>query len=282
MHAYLQETVERLTAHFAAQPWCVGVYLAGSGGAGTDDAWSDVDLDVVVEDGIYDEVVAGLRPLCERECGHIQVWLPEGERPGAFCNYAFLFEHAGEQFLYDLAVQTQSDLLAAARRRPGAILHDPQGLLSRLKEERQPAAYRPAEGPRSGHLAYVIDQYWVYAYLCGKYWRRQDRYKLLYVLQVLFSAHLRLLRALHPNGEWGWWPRDIKRLPEETRTALLGYFTPADLTAARGALVQSLDAFGRDARAACARWALSYPEATEDYVRRHLADAGLLSSASHD
>jgi hypothetical protein len=253
----------------------------GSGGSETDDEWSDVDLDLVVEDAAYADVAAQLRAVCEAECGRIQVWLPEGERPGQFCNYAFLFEAQGEQFLYDFILLSRSFLLSQEQRRPGKVLHDPGGLLVDLQAQRAPRPYTP-DGPdglaRPQRLDYAIDQYWVYAYLDGKYWRRRDLPKLLYVQQVLFGVHLRVLRALHPDGEWGWWPRDLQRLPEDTRRALLGYFVPPHFDAIRTALASALAQFGADARAACARWRLLYPEDTERYVRRHLRDAGVLDA----
>jgi hypothetical protein len=279
VHPYLRQTVQQLVARYAPEPWCVGMYLSGSGGTGTDDEWSDVDLNLVVEDEAYGAAAEGLRTVCEQECGAIQVWLREGERPGQYCNYAFLFEKDGEQFLYDFVLISRGYLLASPQRRPpapAAVLHDPEGLLARLHEERPPQPYAPERTGRMDQLPYAIDYYWVYAYLNGKYWRRQDVYKLLYVQQNLFSTHLRVLRALHPDGEWGWWPRDVKRLPDETRATLLRYFVPPDPEAVRAALAAELDGFGHDARAACARWEVTYPAALEVYVRRHLADAGVL------
>ncbi len=278
MHPYLRGTIERLVARFSVESWCVGMYLSGSGGSGTDDEWSDVDLDLVVEDGAYAEVAAGLRAICEAECGAIRVWLPEGERPGQYCNYAFLFEANGEQFLYDFILLSRSFLQSPAQeqRRPGKVLLDREGLLARLKETRAPRPYHPDAVERPHQLAYAIDAYWTYAYLNGKYWRRQDLYKLLYVQQVLFATHLRVLRASNPEGEWGWWPRDITRLPPVTQQALLRYFCPPDAEVIRTALGSELTQFGADARAACERWDRPYPEDVERYVRLHLIDAGVL------
>jgi hypothetical protein len=274
MHAHLRATIDRFTALFAPDARCAGLHLKGSGGAGTDDAYSDVDLELVVQDAAYGAVSAELRAVCERVCGAIRLWFPEGVRADG-CNYAFLFEHEGQSFLYDFSIVTRS-ALAGGTRRPGRILLDRDGFLAGLRRDRAPAPYAPER------LPYAIDRYWIYAYLSGKYTRRGDVLKLLYVQQTIFGAHLEVLRALHPEGEWGWWPKDVGRLPAETQAALRRYFPAPDLPAIRTALGDELRRFGADARAACARWEQAYPEALERYVLRHLRAMGAVPDAPGD
>lgn len=265
MHPHLSATIDLFSRHFAQDARCVGLHVKGSGGTATDDEYSDVDLELIVEDAHYDAVSSELRPLCERFCGPIQLWFPEGVRPDS-CNYAFLFEHSdhpGTQFLYDLAIATRSSVVAGARR-PGRILLDPTGLLESLRASRPPTHYSP------DRLPYAIDHYWLYAFLSGKYARRGDVLKLLYVQQTIFRTHLDILRALHPDGEWGWWPRDATRLPAVAQTTLLRYFPAPTIPTIREALGQEVRSFSADARAACNRWSLSYPEDLERFVLRHL------------
>jgi hypothetical protein len=268
MHPHLRATIGRFTAHFVADARCVGMHLKGSGGTGTDDAYSDVDLELVVEDAHYGAVSAELRAVCERVCGRIELWFPEGARPDG-CNYAFLFEHAGAQLLYDFAVATRTAVLTDGRR-PGRILFDRGGLLASLRAARRPPPYAPERLPRA------IERYWLYASLSGKYARRQDVPKLLYVQQTIFGAHLDVLRALSPSagGEWGWWPRDVARLPAEAQAALLRYFPAPEVPAIRDALGAEVRRFGADARAACDRWRRAYPDRLERYVLRHLRAMG--------
>src|SRR5262249_56648255 len=77
----------------------------GGAGGGEEDAWSERDLGVVVRECDYDAVREELRGTCERLCGEIVGWLPEGEAPG-FCNFAFLFEVGEEVLLCDLLLLT--------------------------------------------------------------------------------------------------------------------------------------------------------------------------------
>jgi len=262
MHPHLRATIEAFTAYFREDTRCFGLHLKGSGGTGTDDEYSDVDLELVVEDASYEALSAELRDVCERVCGRIALWFPEGRRADG-CNYAFLFEHDGEQFLYDFALATRSAVVGDTRR-PGKILFDRDRLLESLRATRDPAKYAP------DRLRYAIDHYWIYAYLSGKYARRGDLYKLLYVQQTIFRVHIEVLRALHPEGEWGWWPRDLARLPEETQAAMVQYFPAPEVAAIREALGNEVRQFGTVARAACARWGQAYPEGLEAYVLRHL------------
>jgi hypothetical protein len=272
MHPHLRATVELFVAHFGTDERCVGMHLKGSGGAGTDDEYSDVDLELVVEDAHYAAVSAELREVCERVCGRIRLWFPEGTGPDG-CNYAFLFERAGERFLYDFAVATRSSVVADSRR-PGRILFDPEGLLESLRATRRPAPYAPER------LRSAIDHYWLYAYLSGKYARREDVPRLLHVQQTIFHAHLEVLQALHPESEWGWWPRDVGRLPAETQAALMRYFPAPEVPAIRAALGEEVRRFGADGRAACVRWGHAYPDDLERYVLRHLRAMGAVPSAT--
>ncbi|HEU5314914.1 MAG TPA: hypothetical protein VFX49_02305 [Chloroflexota bacterium] len=268
MHPHLRATIETFTELFREDTRCIGLHLKGSGGAGTDDEYSDVDLELVVEDGDYEAVSAEMRDLCERVCGRIYLWFPEGVRADG-CNYAFLFEHDGEQFLYDFALATRSAVLRDGRR-PGEILFDRAGVLAELRETRGPAVYK------ADRLRYTINHYWIYAYLSGKYARRGDVWKLLYVQQTIFRAHLQVLGALHPEMEWGWWARDVAGLPEETQAALRRYFPAPEVAAIREALGEEVRRFGEDARAACAKWGQEYPEGLETYVVRHLREMGAI------
>src|SRR5215216_6010642 len=90
MHPVLQQVAETIERRLREDPRCLGLYLWGSSGKGTDDAYSDLDLAVVIRDADYEVVRQEFRPLCEAICGPLPVWLPEGEQEG-FCNYALLF-----------------------------------------------------------------------------------------------------------------------------------------------------------------------------------------------
>jgi predicted nucleotidyltransferase len=127
MHHELICFLGELEAHFRGDERCLGMYLLGSIGKGTEDELSDVDVAVVVRDEAYPAVTAELRPVCERLAGPIAAWLPEGESPG-FCNYAFLFEAGSDVLLCDAEIISER-VFRERRLRPDRILFDPTGLL---------------------------------------------------------------------------------------------------------------------------------------------------------
>lgn len=268
MHPLLQQTAQNLAQHFRTDPRCLGIYLWGSAGRGNDDRYSDLDLGVVVRDEAFDAVRAELRSTCERICGKIQGWLPEGERD-QFGNYAFLFESGAHLLLCDLTVMSADFLAKNPSSRPIRILFDPEGQLAAAQKAVSPSSYSP------DRLLPTLHGYWVYAYLNGKYWQRSDLDKLLYVQSTLFQIHMRLLHALHPNEEWSWWPLSFHHLPDEHRAAMRVYFSAGDLAGVAAALPAELDLFSRDARSAARAWDAPYPNALEDAVRRHLRVVGL-------
>jgi hypothetical protein len=268
MHPFLSATLEKAERHFRADDRCLGLYLFGSAGRGTDDAYSDLDLAIVVRDEAYEAVKRELRETCERICGPIQVWLPEGERE-QFCNYAFLFEAGEHLLLCDFSLLTGS-FLAQRRGKPGdRILFDREGALAAVRGEARPAPFVPER------LGAVIDEYWVYAYINGKYWQRGDLYKLLSLQQTLFQIHVRLLHAFHPAADWSWWAASVQQLSPERQERMRVYFGAGEPAAIAAALGAELDLFSADARAACQVWSVDYPHALERHVRRHLRAMGL-------
>src|SRR5437763_607918 len=142
MHPVLQGAAERLEEHFRTDPCCLGIYLWGSAGRGTADLYSDLDFAVVVRDDQFAAVKAELRSTCERLCGKIQGWLPEGERD-QFGNYAFLFEAEAHLLLCDLSLMTSGFLATNPRAQRIQILYDPEGLLAAAQARARPPSYSP-------------------------------------------------------------------------------------------------------------------------------------------
>ena len=270
MDPRLTSSLARLADRFREDPRCLGMFLWGSMGQGNEDAHSDVDVALVIRDEAYGAVRDELRAICEEICGPIAVWLPEGESAEA-CNYAFLFEAGDDLLLYDFTVMSGSEL-ARRRSSPGRILFDAAGLLKAAAEKTEDA---PPSGQWDEIIRTAIKTYWVYAYLDGKYFRRSDIFKLLYVQGVLFQTHMKLLNALHPEEAWTWWARDVKHLPEERRRQLLVYFGAGSLEVIPPALRMQADFFSEDARAACRNWSVDYPDGLEAAVRKHLRKAGM-------
>lgn len=268
MHPFLKRTIERIEQQFRADDRCLGIYLWGSAGKGAEDEYSDVDIAVVVRDEAYPTVKDELQSLCERLCGKIHAWLPEGEQD-QFCNFAFLFEAGSELLLYDLSLMTGTFLQTRRSGRLDRILFDREGVLTAAKEAAHVRSYSPVR------ILPAITEYWVYAYLNGKYYRRSDVHKLLYVQSCLFQIHMRLLHALHPEADWTWWATSIKRLPPEKQVQMLVYSGSTKPEKIAAALEREFSLFSQDAQQACQAWSIDYPHSLEQHVRMHLRGMGL-------
>jgi hypothetical protein len=112
-------------------------------------------------------------------------------------------------------------------------------------------------------------------YLNGKYFRRHDVYKMLYVQDVLFRTHLEVLLSLSPESG-GWWARDVQRLPEARRNDLLVYFGSGSAEALVAAIEREMDLFSDDAQTSCRQAGVIYPRGLETGVRRHLSHMGVV------
>ncbi len=107
MHPGLLDSLERLKAHFAEDCRCLGMYSWGSFGTSHADAYSDIDVAVVIVDDAYRDVKRELPGICEDIFGNLVAWLPEGESDN-LVNYAFLFPYRDDLLLYDLKLVTAS------------------------------------------------------------------------------------------------------------------------------------------------------------------------------
>jgi predicted nucleotidyltransferase len=268
MHHVLTDSLKRIEDYFAQDERCIGMYLSGSLANDSADEWSDVDVVAVLRDEDYAAVNEGMRAVCERLCGPILVWLPEGEGRESV-NYAFLFDVEDRTHLYDFSILTAGLLQRATWLRPQHILFDKTGALAEAARRDPLPTFKP------GELRHHINNWWVYTYLNGKYFKRQDTYKMLYVQDVIFQTHMRVLHAFHPDAQWHWWARDIHTLPQAQQDELMMYFESARPSDLATALQREMDLFSRDAHEACCKWGVTYPNELERGVREHLRLMGV-------
>jgi predicted nucleotidyltransferase len=111
----------RATEHFLSLPGVVGIFVAGSLAAGTADAWSDIDLRVVVAPDAFARVIAA-RLDAPRAWGDwlFNVW------DASYCVSHFRPLTKVDVFYYRADELAPSVWLAL----PVRILHDPDGLLA--------------------------------------------------------------------------------------------------------------------------------------------------------
>ncbi len=274
MHPTLKNIYVSTVEHFRRDSRILAAWEFGSIGKGTADEFSDVDPVYVVKDELFDEVDQELRPLLAGYGFRIALWWPEGFNAPGIKNYAVLL--GGDDLLQEELLQYDMTIVAESATKTGfgnmlltsgavEILFDKMGLLESLLDTHESTPYLPEK------LVWQIERYWVYVYIHVKYLRRGDLFKLLYGQQTLFQNHLDILRALHPDESWGWWPWTVKNvLDSEKQAALLVYFGDADCDAIAVALRQEVSLFADDARQACMAWEQEYPADLEADIRAYM------------
>ncbi len=268
MNPHLHDVLDRTMTLFRQDPRVLAGHMTGSVGTDKEDAFSDVDPTLLVRGEDFDAFDRDLPGLFERAGVCPVLWWPERINCETLRNYAVLFEHGDELVQYDITIEVAPEpppRKVLARQ----VIFDKAGLLDAVDESPRPG-FVPAR------LGWVVEMYWLYAYIHAKYLRRGDVFKLIAVQHELFHAHLAVLHAMQPAVPADWWPILADRLgTDQTIPALLSYLTHGDATSVAAALPVQLARFATDARAACERWDVRYPDAFEEKVRRHLTDLGV-------
>jgi hypothetical protein len=263
MHPALRQVLDRTVDLFRADSRVLAAFHSGSIGTEHEDEYSDVDPVFVVAAEAFGAVDSELPAIFGKFCQTVHLWWPERGNNDYWRNYACLFEADGALLQYDVTVMkppTDSPI----RVTQSQLLFDKAGLLEVISDRPQ-YAYSPLR------LLWTVQRYWLYVFIHAKYLRRGDPFKLVFAQGELFQDHLEVLRASHGQVAPVWWPLVAKTVVTAQRhDAMLLYLGSVDRDSVLSALPGELDAFSRDARAACSLWGVPYPEELEATVRAHL------------
>ena len=229
MHPELKRIFDLSIEALKADPRVIAGFNLGSVGREGEDELSDVDPVFVVRDEGFDSLDRNLRSIFESFCPPIVLWWPEVGNNDRIRNYAIFFQ-SGELLLqYDVNIMKLSEVGGDSGRwllgstRPEDILFDKADVLEPAIRDTVLPPYAP------DHLLWHIERFWIYAYIHMKYLKRGHKLKLAFAQEMLREAHLEVLRALHPDVWWGWWPDMAKKhYAPDQQEAILSYFGPPD------------------------------------------------------
>jgi hypothetical protein len=262
----LRPIYERTVEILRADERVVAAVMYGSVGTDREDEFADVDPFFLVRAADFEAMDRDL-PEVFRQAGVEPVlWWPERVNGPTLRNYAVLFEVEGELLQYDMTIVAvgEGDTTPV---RAEQVIFDKTGVLKVVDDPGGPA-YSPEK------LRWTVEMYWLYIYIHAKYLKRGDRFKIIAAQQELMNVHLEVLRALHPEAPPDWWPITAKRVCKgDDEEACLGYLRGLDKAAVIAALPAEMDRFARDARKACAKWDVEYPDDFEARARKHIAGA---------
>ena len=276
MNETLKDAFDKTVSLFKSDPRVVAAYHSGSVGTDREDEFSDVDPVFLIKPEEFMTFDKQLPQLFEQTVAKPILWWPERWiwRPGASeninipRNYAIFFEVDGRLLQYDINIRVAPEK-GSIKVSKGQFIFDKASFLEIAPEHPVPALDEKK-------LGWTIQMYWIYVYIHVKYLKRRDIFKLLYAQEELFHEHLDVLGYLGSNTGQHWWPLTANKVDESKRGHLLMYFGQADVDSIAGALQDQISLFSGDARQACAKWQIDYPEGFEDYVLKYLKKNGIV------
>jgi hypothetical protein len=270
MNPYIQRAFDKTVQLFRNNPMVIAAYHSGSIGTNREDEFSDVDPVFVIKRESFMEFDKQLLSLFEQAVAKPVLWWPERWiwRPGAaenidiHRNYAIFFELNGKLLQYDI------NFIAAPEHgrvkvSKNQFVFDKADVLEII-----PAASSVDLDIRK--LGWTIEMYWIYVYIHAKYIKRRDLFRLLYAQQELFHEHLVILQYLESNPGQGWWPLVANQIDENRQNHLKLYFSAPDVDTIIEKLQNQIHLFSEDARKACSKWKVSYPDEFENYITNYI------------
>jgi hypothetical protein len=273
MNPKLKDAFDKTVFLFKNDSRVVAAYHSGSVGTSREDEFSDVDPIFLIKQEEFVAFDNGLKQLFEQEVAKSVLWWPERwiwafESSGNVNiprNYAIFFEVDGDLIQYDINI-----MIAPQKGRikvsNAQFIFDKINILEITTEHPLPVLDKRK-------LVWNIEMYWIYVYIHTKYIKRRDIFKLLYAQQELFREHLEVLRYLGSNADESWWPLIAKKV--ERKENLLKYWTQPDVDLIAKSLQEQILQFSSDARQACAKCQVEYPEKFEAFVINHLKKNGI-------
>lgn len=210
-------------ADFSGRPDVLGVFVAGSVAAGTADAWSDIDLRVVVTPDGHPWFVEHRRDIPRAWPGFLfNEWLPGAQH----CVSHFRPFNKLDVFYYAADALHPSPWLTL----PIRVLHDPSGVVARLLEQSRSLWFAVTEAEVDLSISKGLAA-------AHEAWRRASRGELLYAQTLLdeFRQHVMraddLLFGRTPDVTAG--AKFDQRGSPEVLRALTASFCPVDADAIR-------------------------------------------------
>jgi hypothetical protein len=250
----------------------LAAYHSGSIGTDREDEFSDVDPVFVIKRESFMEFDRQLPELFEQAVAKPILWWPERWiwRLGAaddidiHRNYAIFFESEGKLLQYDM------NFIAVPQH--GRIQVYQNQFIFDKSDTLEIGTAAASVHLELRKLSWTIQMYWIYVYIHAKYIKRRDLFRLLYAQQELFHEHLVILQYLEPNPSQGWWPLVANKIDASKQEHLLHYFSIPDVDAITHKLHEQIHLFSKDARQACTKWQVDYPDEFERHILNYVKD----------
>jgi predicted nucleotidyltransferase len=246
---------------------CKGGWHYGSVSRWEIDEFSDYDPVFLVADKDFEDFSKDVSSIVSSICDELLISWPESYNSPYFKNFCNLIRNKNDLHQLDFFILnsdftenwwcrqhlkgcTRANLIFDRTGEVGALLD--KGLRT---DNDIPDARR------------CIDTYWFHGEMLIKYFRREDIFKLIKNIDILFHAHVDLLLSGYDTLDWGAWETKVKKcVPTEQQAHLLVYFTEADFKSYAEAIKKCMINFDEDAKSICRNKGIEYPKNVANQV----------------
>jgi len=224
-----ENLLREVAAYFSADSAVLGIFLGGSLAAGTADAFSDIDLRVVVTSEEHERFVANRLEIPKQWSGFLfNEWM-EGTQ--------HCVSHFRPFVKLDIFYRNQSSLCPSPWYTLGTtILYDPKRIARNLVEESQPFTFEPDKKK----IDWLVSKGLAAAH---EVYRRAERGQLMYAQNLLEEFRLYLVQAddwINQRTPTGFILKLEERLTPSLREALKGSYVASDACAIKAAMLSLL------------------------------------------
>ena len=248
MHRDLELGFERMIDEIKRDPRCKGAWHYGSVSRGMSDQYSDYDPVYLVPDAHFEDFARDVKKFVGFACDEILISWAEGynsEHFKNFCNLVRINDNLHQLDFFILNAD-HTDNWWCRQHAKGCtrenIIFDRDGEVAVLLDRGlRTDNYLP--DPQR-----CFDTYWFHAEMLIKYFKRNDVFKLIKNIDMLFHAHVDLLLSEYDSLDWGAWETKVKKcVPPGKQEHLLCYFAKPDALSLQSAISQGMKLFNEDA-----------------------------------
>ncbi|GKX66748.1 aminoglycoside 6-adenylyltransferase [Inconstantimicrobium mannanitabidum] len=261
MHKDLELTFEKVIEILKEDERCKGGWHYGSVGRGSEDIYSDYDLILLVSDKDFEKFTTDLAKVIAKASDELLIFWGEDFNDVHYKNYCSLIRLGDNLHQFDFFIinADHPEEWMCREHCKGCtndnIIFDRTGEVAEfLAKGYTTDNYRPDP-------IRAMDTYWFHANMLIKYFKREDIFKLIKNIDILFHSHVDLLLSQYDTLDWGSSESKIKHcIPKEKQQHLKSYFTNADCDDIEATIKKSIILFKKDAEEVCKAKGIDYPD----------------------
>ncbi len=267
MHPDLVAAFEKLVEILKADERCKGGWQYGSLSRSEEDLYSDYDPVFLVDDKDFEAFAADVPKFLKQACDELVICWPENYNDAHFKNFCSVLKigenlHQHDFFImnagYPMTWFCRQHLKGCSRKN---LIFDRTGEVGILLDK----------GLRTDSclpdIKRAMDTYWFHIEMLIKYFKRQDIFKLIKNIDMIFNAHVDLLLAQYDTLDYGAWETKVKKcVPKEKQAHLLAYFVPADFGSMENMIRACMQYFKTDALDACKAKGIAHSDRISELV----------------